>query len=102
VSRAFTRYTSRPAFENVVHRNPVHASGLHRDGPDLALLQPFGHRLQLRCGAPEAPHRLAVARLRYSYVVRFVADINTSGIRMYHLQAEVSPNHPEGAAEAQG
>jgi hypothetical protein len=74
-------------FEYVVHRHPLHPSRLHRDGLDPALLRPFGHRLQLRCGAPGAPHRLAVALRRY--IGGFVAYIDPSGIRMHRLQAEV-------------
>src|SRR6202022_4496786 len=76
-------------FENVVYRNPLHASGLHGDGPNPALLQPIRHRLQLAGGTSEAPYRLVVPARRYSYKVGFVADINAGGIRMYHLQADI-------------
>src|SRR2546423_13554443 len=60
----------------------------HRDGADPALLQPSGHRLQLRGGAPEASYRLAVSARRDRRIVGFVADINARGIGMDHFQAE--------------
>src|SRR5206468_130968 len=69
--------------------DPVHARGLHGDGADPALLQPSGHRLQLRGGAPEASYRLAVSARRYRRIVGFVANINACGIGMDHFQAEV-------------
>src|SRR5208283_2886707 len=76
-------------FQNVVYRDPIHARGLHRDGPNRTLLQPDRHLLQLRRGAPEATYRLTIPCRRDSHIVGFVADINAGGIRMDHLQADV-------------
>src|SRR5437660_1132380 len=76
-------------FEDVVYGDPIHACGLHGDGPNPALLQPIRHRLQLGGGAPEPPYRLAVPARRYSYIVGFVADINARSIGMHHFQTEV-------------
>ncbi len=77
------------SFENVVYRDPIHASGLHCDGPNPALLQPDRHLLQLGRGATEALYWLAITLWRRGYIVGFVADINAGGIRMDHLQADV-------------
>ena len=76
-------------FENVVCGDPIDSGGLHGDGSYPALLQPIGHRLQLRRGAPAAPDRLGISARRYRHVVRFVADINPCGIGMEHFQGEV-------------
>jgi hypothetical protein len=66
---------------------------LHRNGSDPALLQPSGHRFQLGGGAPELPYRLAISTRRYSGIVGFIANINTSGVGMYYFQAEVFALH---------
>jgi hypothetical protein len=76
-------------FQDVVYRDPVHARGLHGDGPNPALLQPIGHLLQFGCGAPEATYRFVHPCRWHSHVVEFVADINSSSIRMHHLQIEI-------------
>jgi hypothetical protein len=62
---------------------------LQGDSPNPTLLHPIGHLLQLGRGAPEPTYRFAVPGGRLGHVVRFVADINASGIGMHHLQTEV-------------
>ena len=89
VPRIHQVHLQTSVFENVVYGDPIHASGLHRDCPNAALLQPSGHGFQLSRGASEASHRLVVAARRYRHIVGFVADINARGIGMEHFQAEV-------------
>src|SRR5215469_6106531 len=76
-------------FENVVNRDPIHPSRLQGDGPNLALLQPIGHCLQLGCGATEATYCLAVPCRWHRHIVGFVADVNACGIGMHDFQTEI-------------
>ena len=70
-----------------------------RNSIDLAaLLQPIRHNFQLGGGTSETPYRLVVPARWYSYIVGFVADINTGGFQMYHLHAEYL--HSESAASS--
>ena len=60
LSRIHQIHFETSLLQDVEYRDPVDASGLHGHGPNPALLQPIGHRLQLGCGAPKATYRLAV------------------------------------------
>src|SRR5262244_378871 len=76
-------------FQNVVDCNPVHSRRLQGYRPNRTLLQPDRHLLQFRRCTSEATHGLAVPCRRHSHIVRFVADINTCGVRMHDFQTEV-------------
>ena len=47
-------------FQNLIHRNPIHASGLHCDGTNPALLQPVCQRIQIAGESGEAANGLRV------------------------------------------
>jgi hypothetical protein len=86
VSRAFTRYTFQTRLlQNVVYGDPIHACGLHGDGPNPALVQPSGQGFQLRGGASEATYRLAIPGPRHRHIVGFIADINARSVGMDHF-----------------
>src|SRR5258708_12573217 len=71
--------------ENVVHRDPVHARGLHGYGPNPAFLQPIGHSSQLPCRAADVLPRLAVPVRWNPSAMGFVPTLNTTHLRLYSL-----------------
>src|SRR5437899_9741026 len=90
VSRALTRYTSKPAVSRMsytaIQYTPVDCIATVR------IPHCFSHSAKAfssNCSAPEVPHRLAIACRGNSYVVGFVADVNACSMGMDHFQAEV-------------
>ena len=47
-------------FENLEHRNPVHARRLHRDRPNSNLVEPIGQSVQIRREALKRAYRFIV------------------------------------------
>src|ERR1035441_3513517 len=73
-------------FQDLIKRNPVNASRLHGDGPDVAVVQPIGQCDQISCECTEWTHRIDVAIRRHSNKYLLGADINPSGIRVHNRQ----------------
>src|SRR5882762_8829741 len=90
VSRAFTRYTSKPACSRMsytaIQYTPVDCIATVR------IRHCFSHPAIAFSSAvvlAEASHRFGIARRWYGRVVGFITYINAGGIGMHHFQAEV-------------
>jgi hypothetical protein len=75
--------------QNIMHRDPVHPSGLHHYRAYATAHQPLRHFYQRSGPRPELAHRLRVPPARYGYVVAFVTHINTGRVSVHNLQSRI-------------
>lgn len=82
--------------ENLEHRHPVHAGGLHGYGPYALLHQPPRHGAKSSRETSEPPHRLRIAIRADRYPMLAAANIDARRIRMHDLQRFPIQRFPAG------
>ena len=66
----------------IIHRNPIHARGLHCHRGDATTDQPFGHLVQVARESPALAHGIVVPVRRYRNVDLPGSDIDACRIRV--------------------
>ena len=76
-----TRFNS-VLLQHVVHRNPIHASRLHRCRGDATTDQPFGHLVQIAGERFALADRMLIPLRRHGHKDLSGSDVDASGVRL--------------------
>ena len=80
VARVDEKHSEAAPLQQLEHRDPVHARGLHRHGIHVASIQAVGQPFDIACEAPELANGLVIAVRWDGTVVRSTADVDAGGV----------------------